>query len=73
MKDSLVTIRVFDTPTTAAIVKGMHESHGIPAMTTNNDFSSLYPLNNPSISGVPLMVREQDRDRAILLLNEYND
>lgn len=73
MKDCLITIRIFDTPTTAAIVKGMLENHGIPAITTNNDFSSLYPLNNPSISGVPLMVREQDCERALALLNEHND
>jgi|GEM_PF-1869333 len=73
MKDRLVTVKVFDTPVAASIALGMLESHSIPAMITNTDFSSLYPVGNPSISGVPLMVRECDLVEARRLLQEHGD
>lgn len=51
----------------------MLESHGIPSITSNNDFSSLYPIGNPSVSGVPLMVRLSDREEALRLLEIHGD
>lgn len=73
MNDKLVTIKVFDNPVSASIARGMLESHGIPSMTANNDFSSLYPIGNPSISGVPLMVCRSDEEEALRLLGEHGD
>lgn len=73
MSDPLVTVKIFETPVAASIAQGMLESHGIPSITSNNDFSSLYPIGNPSVSGVPLMVRLSDREEALRLLEIHGD
>lgn len=73
MKDNLICVKVFDTLVQASIARGMLENHDIPAIISNADFSSLYPVGNPSISGVPLLVRESDSQEAYRLLEEHGD
>ena len=64
---------VFDNPMPASIAAGMLESEGIISMLTNTEFSSIYPLGNPAISGVRMMVYESDLPRALDLLRAHGD
>ncbi|MDE6577904.1 MAG: DUF2007 domain-containing protein [Muribaculaceae bacterium] len=66
--DSTVTLVTYSTLEEAYIVKGMLESHGIPALVRNEN--NLYV---PIFDGVSVVIFEKDWDKAQKLLVEYGD
>ncbi len=59
----------FDSPIEAHLVKGRLENEGIPCFVTNENFSNLMPHYNRILdSGVQLMIRETDYNKAVTLL-----
>lgn len=59
----------FESPVEANLVKGRLENEGIPCFVTNEHFSTLMPHYNRILnSGIQLMIREADYERAVLLL-----
>ena len=49
------------------------ENAGIPCMLTNETFSSIYPIGHTSLGGIQLLVFEQDREKAIKVLEGSDD
>ncbi len=65
------TIRLMTCESTieANIIKGRLESEGIECFITNENFSNLMPnLNNIMGSGAQIIICEQDRERALEIL-----
>lgn len=68
MTDNFVILTTYSNPQDAYIVRGMLEDHGIPAVVA--DDNNLYV---PVFSGVRLLVRASDAQRAQDLLKEFHD
>ena len=64
----MVTLSNFPNEQEAAIVQGMLEANGIPAVVS--DQNNLYV---PVFGGVSLLVREEDLAAAQKLLHEHNN
>lgn len=64
-----VVIRVFNTETEAAMVKGHLESEGIAAMIKKDDAGGMYPPLQTT-GGVKLLVDEKDVEEAHRILGD---
>ncbi|MBY0457384.1 MAG: DUF2007 domain-containing protein [Gemmataceae bacterium] len=69
MADRLVTIATFGSPTEAYTAKNALEAEGIRAALDNEQSSALFGSVIPSI-GFRLVVREEDEQRAVQVLDE---
>ncbi|MBR8534211.1 DUF2007 domain-containing protein [Carboxylicivirga sediminis] len=64
-----IRLMTFESPVEANLVKGRLENEGIPCFVTNEHFSNLMPHYNRIMdSGVQLMIREIDYQKAVELL-----
>lgn len=62
--DKLVVVKSFSTLWEAQIAMSQLEQQEIPAMLTNENFSSIYPIGFNSVGEVSIMVFERDLERA---------
>lgn len=54
----------------ANLIKARLEDAGIPCFLTNENFSSLYPMFPPAWKEIQVMLREEDLDKALVILEE---
>ena len=69
MSDELVIIARFESPAEAHEAKFVLEDGGIESMVFDEALVTLFP-NAIGLGSVQLLVREEDAERAILLLQE---
>ncbi len=62
--DRLVVVKSFSTLWEAQIAMAQLEQQEIPAMMTNENFSSIYPIGFNTVGEVSIMVFERDLKRA---------
>jgi hypothetical protein len=67
-KDKLTVIKTFSTEIDAQVAKAYLDSKGIDSIIEKDDVGGLNP-NFQMTSGVSLIVREQDKKKAVKLLN----
>ncbi len=67
-KDRLVVIKTYVTEIDAQVAKAFLDSKGIDSIIEKDDVGGLNP-NFQMTSGVSLIVREQDKTKAVKLLN----
>lgn len=67
-KDKLVVIKTYVTEIDAQVSKAFLDSKGIDSIIEKDDVGGLNP-NFQMTSGVSLIVREQDRKKAVKLLD----
>ena len=72
-QDKLVTIHCYSSNIEASMGRDILENAGIPCMLTNETFSSIYPIGHTSLGGIQLLVFEQDRERAMKILEGSDD
>lgn len=68
----LVCVAEFNNPVEANIAKGMLENHDIQSVLDNETIVSVLPMPS-AIGGVRLMVRQQDYEAALKLLEQHDD
>lgn len=68
MKDKIVTLKSFNNPTEARIVKSKLDAGGIPCMLTGENIVGISPIFDHSLGGVKLKVFERDLERARILV-----
>lgn len=70
-KMKTVRLTVCNDPTTAHIIKGALKNEGIESIFHGENFTSLYPnMLNVMGSGVEILVRESDYEKALEVLNQ---
>jgi len=57
----------------AHIIQGKLDSEGIDCFLTNENISSLLPINNSMLLGVQVFVKETDYQKAYEILNKKKD
>jgi hypothetical protein len=57
----------------AHIIQGKLDSEGIDCFLTNENISSLLPINNSMLLGVQVFVKETDYQKAFEILNKNED
>ena len=67
----LTTIKTFETPIEAHLLKVKFESEDVPCFLFDEEIVQLNPLYNVATGGVKLKVREEDIERAREILKEY--
>ncbi|HEY0678444.1 MAG TPA: DUF2007 domain-containing protein [Chitinophagaceae bacterium] len=70
MEDQIITLKTFDNPALAHIVRNRLESNNIPCFLTDEHIIGLNPLYNVAMGGVKLNIFEKDYARCMALLNE---
>jgi hypothetical protein len=70
MAGRLVTVATFDRVTDAQFAKGALEEAGIQAAITNEDVSTVLGAFVTMASGIKVLVREEDEERAVKVLDE---
>ena len=66
---NLIPLHYFDSVTDAAIMKSRLATHNIEAIVFDENISSVYPMFGQTLGGIRLMVREEDFEKAKLVLN----
>ena len=66
---NLIPLHYFDSLTDAAIMKSRLDKHGIEAVVFDENINSVYPMFGQAFGGVRLMVKEEDFEKAKLILN----
>lgn len=69
----LITIRSFENPIDAHLLKTKLEDEGIPCVVFDENMITLNPLFNVSVGGIKLKVHEHDIDRAMEVTKEYDN
>ncbi|QNF32716.1 DUF2007 domain-containing protein [Adhaeribacter swui] len=69
MDPKLITIATFPDALKAQIMRGRLEAEGIPAFIADEHTITNQPFLYMAYGGVRLQVTEQDRDRALTVLN----
>lgn len=54
----------------AQLIRGLLEANGISCMLTGEAVSRIYPITVDGLAEVPILVREEDVERATALLKE---
>jgi alpha-L-arabinofuranosidase len=67
--EKIIIYTAFDNVIAANIAKTKLDAYGIPCFLTEENFTSLYPLQNDIFPGVRLHIFEQDSERVKELLN----
>jgi len=68
----LVLLTTFTNPFEANVVKGMLADNGIPSVLDGEMMLSVLPMPQ-SIGPIRMMVREEDSERALTLLQGHYD
>lgn len=71
MTDRFVQIATFNYPHEMYILKTKLESEGIECNEYDGNTVSANPLLSNAIGGVKLMVKEEDAERAIKIMNDF--
>lgn len=69
----LVTLKTFNTPVEAHILKSRLESEDIPCFLTDENMVGLNPLYNVTIGGVKLKINKEDAERALAIVREIEN
>ncbi|WP_186757200.1 putative signal transducing protein [Echinicola salinicaeni] len=69
---SLITLKTFDNSVEAHLLKTKLESEGIQTFLMDENMVTLNPLISLSVGGIKLMVPEKSMEKAIGLLNKFN-
>ena len=64
----LVTIKIFEFPHDAELLKATLENEGIPCALFDTEIVGLNPLYSNAVGGIKLKVNESDQARAIQVL-----
>jgi len=67
---NLVLLMTFDSAAAAGIAQGMLMSHGIPTVIDNAVMNSVLPTG---FNELRMMVRKQQYDEALKLLNDHGN
>jgi hypothetical protein len=70
MSDALTLIATFSHPFEAHLAKGKLESEGIEAFIADENIVGINWLYSNLVGGVKLKVREEDKERALKILQE---
>ncbi|MCI0704731.1 MAG: DUF2007 domain-containing protein [Planctomycetia bacterium] len=70
MAGQLVTIATFGEVSEAHIARSALEAAGIPVTLNNEESSSLFGQSTPVLGSARLVVREEDEERAVKILDE---
>jgi hypothetical protein len=71
--DKLVTLKTFDNPVQAHILKGRLESDGIESYIFDENIVILNPLYNNLIGGIKLKIRESDLPEATAIIEDIEN
>lgn len=66
----LITIKTFDNPMEAHIVKSRLENEGIHCFLFDENMVSLNPLYNVTVGGIKLKINDKDTEKAKQVLKE---
>lgn len=69
---SFITLKTFDNPIDAHLLKTKLESEGIVVYLFDENINSINPLYNIATGGIKLNIAEQDLDRAVEVLREID-
>lgn len=70
MKDKTIVLRTFDTLPQAQFACDILKQNGVECFMDNVYMSQLYPVFNPSVSGIRVIILEADKARAEQILAE---
>jgi hypothetical protein len=70
MAGRLVTIATFDRVTEAHFAQGALDAAGIKAAISNEDTAPLFGQFAVAVSGIKVMVQEEDEERAVKVLDD---
>src|SRR5690606_36367382 len=73
MEDKIITLKTFDNPALAHIIRARLEANDIPCFLADEHIIGLNPLYNQAIGGVKLKIFEKDYDKCMSLLAEDED
>lgn len=68
---NLITLKTFDNSIKAHLLKTKLESEGLICFLFDEHTVNLIPLNSLAISGIKLKIREEDAEKAMMLLHEW--
>jgi len=68
----LLTVRTFDNPIDAHLVKAKLESESILCYLFDENIIRLNPLYNLTVGGIKLKVNEQDVEKASVVIQEFD-
>lgn len=71
--DSLVVLKVYQNSVRAHIVKSLLKSNGIGCAVKEDNFASVLPVHDSSSTGVKILVREDDFEEALAILERSNE
>jgi hypothetical protein len=71
--EKIVVFQAYDTVIKANLAKTKLDAYGIPCFLTEENFTSLYPLQNDIFPGVRLHIFEQDKEEVERILSEQAD
>ncbi|UCS94601.1 DUF2007 domain-containing protein [Echinicola marina] len=69
---SLIALKTFDNSVEANLLKTKLESEGIQTFLMDENMVTLNPLLSISVGGIKLMVPEELLEKAVGILNKYN-
>jgi hypothetical protein len=67
--NKIVVFQAFDTAIEANLAKTKLDAYGIPCFLSGEAFMNVYPIRNEFFPGVRLHIFENDRPRALEILN----
>jgi hypothetical protein len=70
--EKIIIYSSFDNVIAANIAKTKLDAFGIPCFLTEENFTSLYPLQNDIFPGVRLHIFESDTDHVKEILNDLS-
>ncbi|MCL4639271.1 MULTISPECIES: putative signal transducing protein [Olivibacter] len=68
-----VTVKVFDNPVEAHLLKTKLESEGIPCFLQDEHIVSLNPLYNYAVGGIKLVIHASDAEAASSIIKEIDN
>ncbi|MEH6307608.1 DUF2007 domain-containing protein [Olivibacter sp. CPCC 100613] len=68
-----VTLKVFDNPIEAHLLKTKLEGEGIPCFLQDEHIVSLNPLYNYAVGGIKLVIHSADTDAAYSIIQEIDN
>lgn len=68
-----IIFKTFDSNIEAHIVMGRLLSNGVPCFLKDEQIVSINPLYGVAVGGIKLLIREQDADIAIEILEQKPD
>ena len=70
--EKIIVFKAYDTVIKANLAKTKLDAYGIPCFLTEENFTSLYPLQNDMFPGVRLHIFERDIEEVTRILTEQS-